>query len=135
MARMPRRRTVPKRDNIYKNLMARLNRDNTLLDFGGVEVPETRLTASNEHGRLLSWHEERPALQAKTSTVKNSQSDRGSSPSTKASTEEEKARHAQSHDKELGDLMNVFQQADFIASGRKPAHGTGHSKQNYVAVK
>ena len=59
----PRKREVPKRDSIFKDLMTRLNRENTLLDYGGIEVPVTRLTSSFEHGNLLSWQQSKPSLQ------------------------------------------------------------------------
>lgn len=113
------RKEKPKKENIYSTLKSRLQSTNSLLDFGEVEVPSTPFSTF-----LMKQLERKRRQDARESPYGGPRTLRvetlGSLP-----RESELNINAEHNDKEVLDLLDKFQEADFVATGKKGFGGHG----------
>jgi hypothetical protein len=106
------RKYIPKRENIYSTLKSRLQSTNSLLDFGEVEVPSTPFST------FLSKQLEK--RRNKDTQCVFSNGPRTLKVENLGTLPRQDEFHVDAeHDKEVLELLDKFQEANFVASGKK----------------
>ena len=102
--------------------MTRLQRTNTLLDFGEVRVANSRLSVSQR----VTRREKEASFPARyLAATKRTEVQSLGTLNVKAGLEPE----LEGHEKEVLGLLDTLQEANFVASGRKALFGRHESSQ------